>query len=285
MSGSTQIGGDIGSVDGNGSPNWQKAKLEGHLSFMVLRAMYGTVPDSTYARYTNECDHAGIPTSPYLFLRFGDGMAKPETQAESFLAMIGTPNKRRLPPAIDVEGKRGGLSSKDELDWVRRAYQTIRQAIGAPPMVYTSWMYWVDPDGLANQPAPDMVESVGWWKYWPFPTRSPAHYDPDQIANLGHPATPPPWGGQWIVQQYQGDALGYPGFISTIDLDRINVLREGATGDTVKWIQRRLGSVVVDGIWGPQTTTAVKVFQRAMLLVDDGICGYYTYACLAWHNV
>ena len=53
------------------------------------------------------------------------------------------------------------------------------------------------------------------------------------------------------------------------------VLREGSTGETVKELQELLlrsnVNVVVDGIFGSQTTDAVKFFQCKMFLLQDGV--------------
>jgi N-acetylmuramoyl-L-alanine amidase len=63
------------------------------------------------------------------------------------------------------------------------------------------------------------------------------------------------------------------------------VLRQGSTGQTVKQIQTRLKAWgyytgAVDGIFGPQTTAAVKYFQRKNGLTVDGIVGAKTAAAL-----
>ena len=61
--------------------------------------------------------------------------------------------------------------------------------------------------------------------------------------------------------------------------------RQGSSGDTVRTIQTKLkrwgyynGSV--DGIYGKQTTEAVKYFQQQNGLPADGICGEKTLAAL-----
>jgi peptidoglycan hydrolase-like protein with peptidoglycan-binding domain len=96
---------------------------------------------------------------------------------------------------------------------------------------------------------------------------------------------PTPWGDQWGVQQYQGDARGYPGFRSTVDLDRLHVVQQGDQGDTVRWIQRRLPGLVVDGIFGPKTRAAVESFQTSKKIAADGVVGLHTMPLLAWVHV
>lgn len=62
-------------------------------------------------------------------------------------------------------------------------------------------------------------------------------------------------------------------------------LREGNRGSEVRAVQQKLKnwgyySGEVDGIFGPQTTAAVKSFQRKNGLAVDGVVGRETYAAL-----
>ena len=59
----------------------------------------------------------------------------------------------------------------------------------------------------------------------------------------------------------------------------------GATGTPVRRVQRALRrtpdlGIVVDGVFGPQTETAVKEFQQGWGLVADGVVGPQTWAAL-----
>jgi len=62
------------------------------------------------------------------------------------------------------------------------------------------------------------------------------------------------------------DAPAYPG----------EALREGASNDLVKLIQRKVGAVP-DGHWGPKTTYAVKLWQKNNGRLPDGIVGPKTW--------
>ncbi|SDY23542.1 N-acetylmuramoyl-L-alanine amidase [Thermoactinomyces sp. DSM 45892] len=56
-----------------------------------------------------------------------------------------------------------------------------------------------------------------------------------------------------------------------------SLIRKGSRGEYVKMIQRALGGLSVDGIFGPKTQNAVKVFQRKNGLSVDGIVGPLTW--------
>ena len=49
------------------------------------------------------------------------------------------------------------------------------------------------------------------------------------------------------------------------------VLRQGSSGTAVKVLQRGLGGLVVDGVFGSRTTAAVKSFQTAQRLTATGV--------------
>lgn len=70
---------------------------------------------------------------------------------------------------------------------------------------------------------------------------------------------------------------------------RHDVLRPGATGETVRHVQSRLASlgfpVTVDGAFGPATADAVRSFQQRQGLVADGIVGPATLRALSGDEV
>ncbi len=66
---------------------------------------------------------------------------------------------------------------------------------------------------------------------------------------------------------------------------KTKLLRQGARGDAVKWLQALLNangaSLVADGSFGPKTDAAVRAFQRQRGLLVDGIVGRQTWGVLA----
>ena len=275
------IGIDIAGEDNNGTPGWLLAVAQGHLRYVGLRAVFGVTADPWYPTYVNQLDARGIPHFPYLIMT--PNLGTPEAQAEKALVVVGTLNNHYFPLALDVEGNRNGLTAPQWLDWVTRAYRVIKKFQGGvPPLLYTSREYWIDPDGMNNLPAPELADCTPWTKYWPIAVDAPAVYNPTVVDKLSSPPSPPIFGNSWIIQQYQGDGLGYPGFRSTTDMDRLHVQQQGDSNDSVKWVQRRLPGLVVDGVFGPLTTAAVKTFQTARKIAVDGIVGLDTTQLLSW---
>jgi N-acetyl-anhydromuramyl-L-alanine amidase AmpD len=83
------------------------------------------------------------------------------------------------------------------------------------------------------------------------------------------------------VQAILGGVATTIPLIPVIATDGKPTLRRGARSDLVKQIQTKLEITPADGIFGPATEAAVRVFQRAHAgLVPDGIVGPKTWAQL-----
>jgi peptidoglycan hydrolase-like protein with peptidoglycan-binding domain len=200
---------------------------------------------------------------------------------------VGPLERSDFPPTVDVEfesteGRPGtGLTIGQALEWVEAAWQVLFEVYGAAPLLYTSERIWVEE--FDNAPAPRLIESPLWLaKPWPWAVRTLARRDAAFFADGRHdPRVPRPWGSQWFIHQYQGDALGFPGFSATVDINRFRTTSDGAAGDHVKWMQRRLG-IDESGAFDAATREAAVAHQSANGLVADGIVGPKTFASLCW---
>lgn len=61
---------------------------------------------------------------------------------------------------------------------------------------------------------------------------------------------------------------------------KATVLRYGASGSLVSSAQQKMGGVAVDGVFGANTLSRVKSFQRGKGLVADGIIGPLTWSAM-----
>jgi len=282
---------DCASVDKNKNPNWGRAKAEGPLSFALLRASYGRTPDSRFAHDWPEIKMAGLTRGAYLFLRFPkrgrEAPPDPDVQAQALVDTVGALDRTDFPVTIDVEFPDGGrvdtgMTSAQALDWVRAAWKVAHDAYGVAPMLYTSARVWRE--DLNNAPAPDLAESPMWLARYFWKAGRPAARDAGAFAERRlDPPVPPAWGdsSNWWIHQYQGDAVEFPGFSSTVDVNRFNPMVKGARGDRVKWVQRRLG-VSETGTFDAAMLAQVRAYQRKRGLVDDGVVGPRTFASLCW---
>ncbi|MBU3182555.1 peptidoglycan-binding protein [Clostridium psychrophilum] len=64
-----------------------------------------------------------------------------------------------------------------------------------------------------------------------------------------------------------------------------SILKIGSTGETVRYLQHSLAKLgynpgIIDGIFGPKTTTVVKLFQKSKGLIVDGIVGNKTWTAI-----
>jgi peptidoglycan hydrolase-like protein with peptidoglycan-binding domain len=66
----------------------------------------------------------------------------------------------------------------------------------------------------------------------------------------------------------------------TTSTEHIIVLSEGSEGRQVQLLQKALGSIKVDGVFGPETEAAVRSFQASRGLAVDGVVGALTSAAL-----
>jgi GH25 family lysozyme M1 (1,4-beta-N-acetylmuramidase) len=284
------LGIDTASVAGNRNPDWARARAQVPIDFAIIRAYTGTGPDPVFHRDWPKLKAAGLVRGAYLFLRFPHRgwrpAPSPAAQARAFIATVGRLDPSDLPPSLDVEfpgagRKETGMTARQLLEGVREAWRTLRDHYGVAPIVYTSARVWRE--DLDNLPAPDLVESPLWLARYPYP-KGPAVYGPRIVAGLRPPPVPPPWGDatNWWIHQYQGDAVKLPGFpTGNVDMNRFNTTARGATGDRVRWVQRRLG-IPESCCFDAATEAALRAFQRGKGIAASGVVDPRTFAFLCW---
>jgi GH25 family lysozyme M1 (1,4-beta-N-acetylmuramidase) len=272
---------DVASVDDPGQPNWQTARSSG-LSFVFLRAAWGTSPDVFYGPQAPRLRALGILYGPYLFLRFpfkGSKPAAPELQVRAMIQVAG--NTMDFPPVLDIEFPGNGfadtgMTHAQAMDWIRVAVKALKDHYGVAPIIYTSAR--VIHEDLGDPNMSEFIDSPLWLAHYQLAARKPAVLDATPPA----PQVPGSWGeGNYWIHQYQGDALGVPGSGCAMDLNHFNSMKLGEKGERVKWVQKRLG-IQVDGSFGPATEKALEAFQSKNNLTIDGVIGPKTFAKLCW---
>lgn len=86
----------------------------------------------------------------------------------------------------------------------------------------------------------------------------------------------------YIVQQANKINKSTPAPKPSGKLNLTRLLKKGSTGTAVKNLQKALGGLTVDGIFGVKTEAKVKAFQKKHKLTADGIVGKDTAHCLGW---
>lgn len=258
---------DYASIDGQ-KIDYTKVQA----SFVIIRGSYGygkvSLPDSNLARDRGLWSQMGKRVGSYMILSW-NAANTPEDQVAVFARSYGARRPGELPPSLDLEADSAAslhMTPAACLAWAERAYDALVKLYGTV-MVYTSLRVWAEVFG--NLPS-KMGASPLWLKVaYPMKVREP--HRPDLAPQLF--TTPGPWKpvtspGVWIVQ-YQGDAVGVPGFSSTIDC---NYFRARTAPDS-SWLAAKLhinGNAVTIAEWQ----------QIENLASADGIIGPATFCVL-----
>lgn len=275
---------DYASVDGNQPP--MVANTCAKFVYQRGAFVYKGRPtvDRHMVRDRDEWGAANVPWGAYLILAWDRRGSTPEEQVAKFVDGYGDRRPGELPPALDLEADDAasvGHTHPTALVWAHRAYDALVSRYGQV-VIYTSDRVWRDVFG-------NLISKMGWSPLWlktgyPYKTPVDVRKYPDIAARAYKPieVIPRPWRswttmpGAWI-HQWQGDALGVPGFTSTVDLNRWKTFG-GAYLSRSEWVRSMLQHA---GITGYQSVVAgVRHFQAARELVVDGVVGPRTFAAL-----
>jgi lysozyme len=267
--------------DFQGAVDWPAVAAAG-VGFAFAKATEGVdFVAETFARNWAGIRAAGLVRGAYhFFLPLVDAQA----QAEQFLATA-APGPGDLPPALDVEVRDG----VDALTFVRLMGQwldAVETATRRQPLIYASPSFlgalgdlrgfsrhplWIADYGTSAPTAPRGWRTYTFWQY-------------TVSGNVNGIA------GAVDLDLFNGSPKDLAAFVATGRVPaggrpRGTFLREGDAGPGVAEIQTRLKAKgfdpgPADGVFGPQTRTAVIAFQRAANLVVDGIVGPQTLAAL-----
>jgi lysozyme len=268
--------------ENNGRVDWARVAQAG-FTFAYARATLGRESnDPTFEANRHGARAHGLRFGAYHLPYPGNSSAR--QQAEHFLS-VARPRPGDLLPAIDVENKTPpdtgeAKFSRDELvAWLRAWLSTVEEKIGAKPIIYTNPGWWSS--RLKNA---DLSSHPLWL----------AHY------TQGRPTIPPPWKAHAIWQHSdRGRVDGRVFDLSRCpSLDAVTIgagvsqslLVLGAHGSAVVRLKHLLTAwstahpppvhFVGNDVFGKNTLAAVKRFQKATGLVDDGKVGGKTWKAL-----
>ncbi|PXX39799.1 glycoside hydrolase family 25 protein [Undibacterium pigrum] len=121
-----------------GTVNWYEVAAAG-TGFAFAKATEGTsYQDPQFANNWFGMQAAGILRGAYHFYQGSDD---PVAQANDFIHTVGTLSDYDLPPVIDLETL-GGASSAALIAGVQTWLDTVEQALGRTPMIYTDTSFW-----------------------------------------------------------------------------------------------------------------------------------------------
>lgn len=266
----------------NGNVDWAQVAQAG-FTFAYARATLGKESnDETFEANRRGAMAHGLRFGAYHLPYPGNSSA--EQQADHFLR-VATPQSGDLLPAIDIENKtpkdegEAKFSRNDLVNWFRHWLAAVEAKIGAKPIIYTNPSWWSS--RLQNA---DLSGHPLWL----------AHY------TEGKPTIPRPWQAFAIWQHSDHGQIGRHAFDLNRcpNLDAVTIGRKpqsllalGSHGQDVIRLKRLLKAwskahpppahLVDNDVFGQNTLAAVKRFQKAAGLDDDGKVGTKTWKALA----
>jgi len=267
----------------NGTINWTKVALDG-VKGAYIKLTEGTsfLSKTAYQNYLG-AKNAGLRVG---FYHYAHANNEPIEEVDFFLEKLGN-MKVDLPHCLDLEENKG--KSKAQVNaFALKWMQYLEKKTGITPILYTGYSFM---DNFSSAAAK--------YPLWV------ARYSSSNRANgMNSPGSSTIW-NKWAMFQYtdSGKVKGISGNvdINEMDLDFFKSIDSGVTvigdanppssyrkGDSglgVKELQQnvmKLGYTLPehgdDGDFGTETIEAVKAFQRANGLLDDGIVGPNTLA-------
>jgi hypothetical protein len=265
---------DYAVVDGDAPPVFSAARSAGAVA-VAIRGAWGykgqAAADKTLARDAAPARAAGLQVLSYLFL---DYETNPELQADVMAAAYARA-EGDLPVALDLEIDTPplGTTPASRLAIAERCLTRLQQHFGARGVqIYTSLEQWGDHFG--DLPSSALGACPLWLKIpYAWKARNAPHL-PGPMTELPRPWRDASSPGAWSVQ-FQGDALGFPGFSSTVDLSYFVPFRAGAPDARAPYVASAIACA------GPEVLpTALPAWQAAHGLAADSIGGPATFAAL-----
>lgn len=282
------IGVDYASVDGNAPPNFTAAKNAG-LTYAILRGTYGTWADPLIQRDWKALAASGLVRGAYMFPIYTED---PVAEAKAFAAAVGPLGPGDLPPILDIEFPGHGISDTkmtpaQAVDWLTRAGTTLMESYGCC-MIYTSGRVWHE--DLQDAMSVFFQRCPKWLARYTYGTNQAPHLVPGLLPGVVPPQLGDP--DDYDILQVQGDAIQFPGFTHTVDINIWRPLLKGAKGARCAWLADRLGLPVSNDfnewkthVFDDQLAAAFTDFQTKNSLTPDATLGPRSFSRVCWSNL
>lgn len=269
---------DVSNYDTN--VDWAKVKAAGY-SFAFIKSTEGvTFVDQEFSRSYSNARANSIITGPYHYARpYNDAIKEADFFVDTVRSFNGFQNGD-LPPVLDIESN-AGLGRAEIVRWCRTFINRVKDRTGLQPMLYTYLYFAKDylDESLGDVPlwfaryGVNSPEDVAGWSKWTFLQYS----DTGAVDGVNATAVD--------LNFFYGDETELIAFVNgtpSLIPSPNPTLRLGDTGKTVEGLQKQLAEMEyytdnIDGIFGPNTDKAVRLFQSINGLAVDGIVGPNTW--------
>jgi GH25 family lysozyme M1 (1,4-beta-N-acetylmuramidase) len=266
------------------------AKMKKHAAGVIIRAGYrgysaGTIKtDAKYQSNIAAAEAVGLPVGIYWYTTAMNNSEAVE-EADYLLKLI-KGHKLSFPVFLDLEYAPGRKGRADSISAARRTMYAVTwlervNAAGYDVGVYCNPDFWAD--GLVS----DKLKKYARW-IARYGAKCPVDCDMWQYTSTATGSLYGQSGGYIDASHCYTDFIGgatskFAGGATTAKKEEnhdMDTLRRGDEGQQVKALQKLLGWLTIDGIFGEKTETAVMEFQAANNLTVDGIVGSNTWGKL-----
>lgn len=268
-----------------GTINFPKMKKAG-VAGVIIRAGYRTAKngkvetDANFSQNINAAVAAKLPVGVYWWTT---ALSSAEAEAEaSYCLKLIRNYQLSFPIWLDIEfynskreGRADHLTKAKRTEYAVAFLETVKKA-GYQAGVYCNKDFWSDALNSAQlQKYPRWIARYG--------ASNPLECDMWQYTSSAD-------GKKFGVESKTLDlSYCYTNFIAGKQskfpstqkgVKNMDLLRSGDRGQQVRVLQKLLGGLAVDGIFGPNTQDAVKTYQKKKDLAVDGIVGPKTWDAL-----
>jgi GH25 family lysozyme M1 (1,4-beta-N-acetylmuramidase) len=266
------------------------AIMKKQVAGVIIRAGYrgysaGTIKtDAKYQSNIAAAEAVGLPVGVYWYTT-AKSKAEAKDEADYLLKLI-KGHKLSFPVFLDLEYAPGRKGRADSISAARRTMYAVTwlervNAAGYDVGVYCNPDFWAD--GLVS----DKLKKYARW-IARYGAKCPVDCDMWQYTSTATGSLYGQSGGYIDASHCYTDFIGgatskFAGGATTAKKEAtkdMDTLRRGDEGQQVKVLQKLLGGLTVDGIFGAGTETAVKAYQTTKGLTADGICGPLTWDAL-----